>query len=398
MALFSERAGQVHDAESFPVLYVRVRALFVMSDLGGGGAERVTLTVSRYLDRKRFEPSLFLLKKDGVYWDEISEDTHVQYGTSGSARLRYRVPSVLNRLLAEVAKSDIVIGTLELFPSYLAYFSGALQKKPVIAWVHTDLNRHLPLYGSAHIHRRIIRLLYPRFRKVVFPSHSASDLFRGLVPIENTQVIFNPLDSKIVLSKAEEEPPDWAETVFAKPVLVAVGRLVVAHKGFDLLIRAHAELASQGVDHNLLILGEGPDRQFLEKLAKELGVSGSTYLPGFQQNPFPLIKRSCALVVPSRFEAFGIVVLEAMALGVPVVTMTSASGPAEILDGGAYGVCVSGENPASLAAGMNAVIADPAVRRRYSCLGKERVKSFRPEQIVRQWEELLCGAAHLSFR
>lgn len=377
-----------------------VRVLFVMSDLNGGGAERVVLTVARHLDRRRFEPSLFLLKKEGVYWDEVAPDMRVRFGMGKSGRLRYRALSVLKKLVTEAAKNDVLVGTLELLPSYFAYLSGALSRKPVIAWVHTDLKRHLPIYGAASIHRRVIRVLYPRFRRIVFPSHSARDSFLGLAPSAagKDHVIYNPLDSKMVVSKGSENLPEWAEKIFAKPVVAAVGRLIVAHKGFDLLIRAHAELLSRGVDHNLLILGEGPDRQLLERLAEDLGVSKSVCLPGFQQNPYQFIKRACALVVPSRFEAFGMVVLEAMALGVPVICLTSASGAIEILEGGAYGISVLGEDPSALASAMNAVITDPALHQQYSRLGRERVEFFRPEQIVQQWEELLWSAAQSSSR
>lgn len=369
-----------------------------MSDLGGGGAERVVLTVARHLDRTQFKPSLFLLKSEGVYWDEVSPDICVQHGMIGSGRIRYRALNVLNKLIGQAGNNDIVVGTLELMPSYFAYLAGALTRKPTIAWIHTDLKRHLPIYGAASIHRRLTRVLYPRFRKIVFVSHAARELFKGLAPVASsrTEVIYNPLDLKVVESKATENLPDWAEKTFAKPVVVAVGRLIVAHKGFDLLVRAHAELLSRGLDHNLLILGEGPDRQLLERLAEDLNVSQSVFLPGFQQNPYQFIKRACALVMSSRFEAFGMVVLEAMALGVPVICLTSASGAVEILDSGAYGICVSGEDPSALAAAINAVITDPPLHQRYSRLGRERVEFFRPEQIVHQWEELLWSTAQSS--
>ena len=377
-----------------------VKVLFVMSDLNGGGAERVVLTVSRHLDRQRFKPSLFLLKNEGVYWDEVSADTPVRCGAAGSSRLRYRALGVLNKLVVEAAKNDVVVGTLELLSSYFAYLAGALNRKPVIAWVHTDLNRHLPLYGSASIHRLMIRLVYPRFRKIVFPSHSARDSFLGLAPITagKTEVISNPLDSKMVLSKANENLPEWSEKRFTKPVVLALGRLIVAHKGFDLLIRAHAELQSRGVDHNLLILGEGPDRQLLERLIKDLGVSESVCLAGFQQNPYPFIKRARALVVPSRFEAFGMVVLEAMVLGVPVICLTSASGVVELLEGNAYGISVSGEDPLALTSAINEIITDSVLYQRYSRVGRERVEFFQPEQIVHQWEDLLWSTVQPSSR
>jgi glycosyltransferase involved in cell wall biosynthesis len=377
-----------------------VKVLFVLTDVNGGGAEKVVLTVLRYLNRGCIEPSLFLLRKNGVWWDEISKDTRVQFGWSGTGRIRYRSLGVLNKLLAAVTDSDIVVGALELLPSYFAYLSGALRRKPVIAWVHSDLNRQLSVYTSAAIHRCLIRLLYPRFEKIVFPSYAASASFQRLAPVTGgkAEVIYNPLDCQSVVAKAGEILPDWGRTIFRKPVVIAVGSLTFAPKGFDVLIRAHAELVAGGVDHNLLIVGEGPDRQPLEKLARDLGVSGSVFLPGFQLNPYPLVKLACALVVPSRFEAFGMVVLEAMALGVPVVSLLSATGPVEILDRGTYGLCVSGEDPAALVSAMKALLADPVLRDRYSRLGNHRAESFQPEQIVPQWENLLWRTAHESSR
>jgi len=377
-----------------------VKVLFVMSDLNGGGAERVVLTVSRCLDRARFEPSLFLLKKEGVYWDEVAPDMRVRYGMEESGRLRYRAFSVLRKLMAEASKNDVVVGTLELLPSYFAYLCGAISRKPVIAWVHADLDRHLEIYGSVSIHRRVIKALYPRFRKIVFPSLSARNSFLGLAPrvAGTTQVIYNPVDLKIVISKGTENLPEWAQTCFTKPVVVGVGTLAVAIKGFDLLIRAHAELLSRGVDHNLLILGEGSDRQLLERLAEEVGVSKSVFLPGFQENPYPFIRHACSLVMASRFEAFGMVVLEAMVLGVPVICLESASGAVEILDRGVYGICVSGEDPSALASAMNAIITEPALHQLYSRLGKERVEFFQPEQIIHQWEQLLWNTGRSCSR
>jgi len=177
-----------------------------------------------------------------------------------------------------------------------------------------------------------------------------------------------------------------------------VGALTIVPKGFDVLIQAHAELVAGGVDHNLLIVGEGPDRQALEKLVLDLGVSGSVFLPGFQPNPYPFVKLACALVVPSRFEAFGMVVLEAMALGVPVVTLLSATGPVEILDRGAYGLCVSSEDPAALVSAIRALLADPLLRDRYSRLGNQRAEFFQPQQIVPQWEKLLWRTAQGGSR
>lgn len=379
---------------AFCVSDTRVKVLFVLPDLNGGGAERVVLTVSRHLDRERIDPSIFLLRNDGVYWDEIPADTCLAYGTSRPGPLKYRAFDIFKNLQRETVRNDIVIGALELLPSYFACISGALSRKPMIGWVHTDLDSHLSTYRRGWIHRRAVKSLYPMFQNIVLPSRSASDSFLGAVPIASgkTEVIHNPLDSVMVKSKATEHPPDWADAVFKNPTVIALGRLNIQQKGFDLLIQAHAEIVLRGVDSNLLILGEGPDRQYLEQLSQQLGVRESVHMPGYQQNPYPLIQRARALVVPSRYEGFGMVVLEAMALGVPVICLNSACGPVEILEAGTYGMCVPNGGPSSLASAMQELASNPILHQRYSALGRKRAESFQPEPIARQWKELICSA------
>jgi glycosyltransferase involved in cell wall biosynthesis len=372
----------------------RIKVLFVTADLNGGGAERVLLTVLRHLDRELFEPSLFLLRNEGVYWDEVSSDVHVTCGVAGHGSLKLRAPGILRKLLSEVDKTNVVVGALELLPSYFAYVSARLRRKPAIAWVHSDIKQNLALYRTAQFHRWMVGAIYPNFRQIIFPSQTARRSFVEAIPKvqQMSRVIYNPIDSSILTSKAVEPLAGSLEVVFDKPTVVAMGKLV-AHKGFDFLLRAHAESLACGLEHNLLILGEGRDRQLLERMAKGLGVSGSVYLPGFVTNPYALLKRASALVVPSRFEAFGMVVLEAMELGVPVICMNSAQGPVEILEGGTYGMCIEGEQPFALASAINALIGNSALRSQYARLGKARVKSFQVQQILIQWKELLCSFA-----
>jgi glycosyltransferase involved in cell wall biosynthesis len=378
----------------------RIKVLFVLTDLSGGGAERVALTVLRSLDRERVEPSLFLLRRAGVYWDEVRQDMRVSWAVGGSGALKHRALGILRKLSAEVAKNDVIVGALELLPSYFACIAGKFERKPVIAWVHTDLEQHLPLLGRVWMQRQMIKAIYPRFRTIVFPSEAGRDAFVRMLPVTlpKTQVIYNPIDSAMVESKAVKAGPGWADAVFAKPTIIAVGRLKMAHKGFDLLLRAHAELVCSGVDHNLLILGEGPDRGLLETTARELGVSESFFLPGFEENPYRLMRRARALVLPSRFEAFGMVALEAMALGVPVICLRSAKGPVEILDGGKFGICVPSDDPKALTSAVSELLSDAALRDRYACLGKKRVASFQTEDIARQWKALIWSAVPSNTR
>ncbi len=122
-------------------------------------------------------------------------------------------------------------------------------------------------------------------------------------------------------------------------------------------MRAHAAVRRRGFDHNLVILGEGEDRALLQQLAASLGVEASVFMPGFQRNPFPFFRAAVALAAPSRLDSFGRIFLEAMALGLPIIGST-ASGPAEILDHGKYGITVPPEDTVALSDALYALLAD----------------------------------------
>jgi glycosyltransferase involved in cell wall biosynthesis len=171
--------------------------------------------------------------------------------------------------------------------------------------------------------------------------------------------------------------------------VLGIGRLRNAQKGFDLLVRAHAAVRSRGINHDLVILGEGEDRLTLEKLAQSLNVQDSLSMPGFQRNPFPWLQNARALVAPARVDGLGRILLEAIALGVPVIG-SPASGPTEVLNYGDFGIVVNHEDVDSLADAIASILLDDELHARYVKLSLERSREYAPMKSVRQWEELLC--------
>ena len=99
----------------------------------------------------------------------------------------------------------------------------------------------------------------------------------------------------------------------------------------------------------LLILGEGGERTELETLARELGITDDVALPGFVENPYAYLSRSAVFVLSSLYEGLSNVIIEALALGTPVVSTDCRSGPREILEGGALGRLVPVRDPEALA-------------------------------------------------
>ena len=133
----------------------------------------------------------------------------------------------------------------------------------------------------------------------------------------------------------------------APPVIGALGRLH-DQKGFDILLRAAAILRDRGVPFALRIAGEGPDRGLLEGLIDETGLNHQAELVGWVSPAGPFLATLDLFAVPSRYEPFGLVVIEAMAAGVPVVA-SNLEGPREILEQGRLGFLVDSEDPAKLA-------------------------------------------------
>ena len=133
-----------------------------------------------------------------------------------------------------------------------------------------------------------------------------------------------------------------------------MGRLE-PQKDFGLLIRAFARVHAE-MPCRLLILGDGSERDMLTALVAELGLGDSVQMPGFAPNPHAYVSRAALLVLSSRFESLANVVIEAMALGTPVVATDCPSGPAEALDRGRYGTLVPVGDVDRLAEAMRAIL------------------------------------------
>ena len=363
------------------------KVLFVLPTLNGGGAERVVLNLLRYLERKKYDITLFLFKREGVYWDEIPNDINVVYATSHGHRY-VTFPWVLLKLIFAARRHDIIISGLELLPTYLSYLAGRLVKRPVVGWVHTDFGTYIHQLNG--LHRPLVKYVYPRLAGVVFVSEGGMQSMRrllGSVGSDHFTVISNVLD----LSVFKNTPNDvqLPEEILKMPVVVSMGRFT-EQKGFDILLKAHAAVLKRGLAHHLLILGDGPLRKNLDDLAVELGVVETVFMPGFVDNPIPWLQRSQLFVLSSRFEGLGMVLLEAMAVGVPVVATDCPSGPYEILAGGEYGMLVPVEDVDALSDAMIEMFSEDK-RIEYIEKARQRVLDYSPEKITVQWDKLIGG-------
>lgn len=367
----------------------RRRAIFLINSLAGGGAERVMCTLLRYSEpmRAEFRITLALLDQEPAAY---APPAWVEVRQLDGRRSLPRSVAAVGKLYAEL-KPDVALS----FLSRANIANIWNMKGACVISERSNTSAHLPGWRAAPA-RALVRLGYPRADKVIAVSQGvADDLVQNFgLARERLATIANPIDAVAIAERANEA----ATIVTENDYLLAAGRLVRS-KNFELLVRAYAE---SRLTQRLVILGEGPERENLERLAVELGVAERVSLPGFAANPYPIMARAALFVLSSNDEGFPNALVEAMTLGVPVVATNCASGPSEILAENAreqvdgltlaqHGVLTPTDDVASMAEALR-LMSDPERRREYGQRAAARSRTYSPEAAAEQYWRVLREA------
>ncbi|NEO27036.1 MAG: glycosyltransferase [Kamptonema sp. SIO4C4] len=331
---------------------------FFLRYLGGGGAERVLLNLASGLSQQGIQVELVLENAWGPHLSKVPDEVKiVDLKASGTlsaigAFAQYlRQVKPLAVLSALHYANEIAIAAKKL--------SGVTTR--LIVSEHNTLSQALPQKSGLkkRLLPSLIRMLYPWADGVVAVSHGvAQDLARmtGLSP-DLITTIYNPVIMPDLPQKAAApvDHPWFAEG--EPPVVVGVGKLE-KQKDFTNLIQAFA-LVRQQCEARLMILGWGPLRSQLEALVTDLGLENDVALLGYIENPYPYMAKASVFALSSAWEGLPTVLIEAMAVGTPVVSTDCPSGPQEILDGGKYGILTPVQDSSALAEGILTVLKQP---------------------------------------
>lgn len=357
-----------------------------------GGTEMHILSLIKYNDRKRFRfliiapPSLLNLVEELNFEGVEGVEWTLKTKFSAKAALRMKAlllkkgvnllhihdarSGILGRLVAKSLRIPVVY-TVHLPPYYYA----AGLRRWVYQLIERLLNRWFTdriIYVSHRVYQEALRLnITPRDRSMVI--ENGIDLY----PYNKT------IDRKAV-RKALSTPED--ATVFC-----FVGRLT-EQKGLDVLLRAVAEIRNQRTCFRLWIIGDGPLRGELEHYASEQNLVPTVQFLGFKDNVPMLLKASDVFVLPSRYEAMPISLLEAMASGLPCV-VTDVGDNAELVEDGVTGIVVPPNDPDALAIALEKMLFNSEIRRLMGEAARRKAQEYSIEQMVTRitsvYEELL---------
>ncbi len=330
-------------------------ALFLPS-LRGGGAERVMLNLAQGFVKRGFHVDLVLAKAEGAYLSEVPPEVRIV--NLKASRVLWSLPGLIRYLRREQPR--VMLSALS-HANLVALWARAVArvKTRLVVSEHNTLS--ISTEGTPGMRAKLIPWLakqfYPAADAIIAVSEGvAQDLIAQTgLPREKVRVIYNPVITPALFAKAKEpvEHP-WFQNE-RKPVILGVGRLT-EQKDFATLLRAFA-LVREKYPARLMILGEGEDRPKLEALARQLQLEEDVALPGFVSNPYKYMRRATVFVLSSRWEGLPTVLIEALALGTPVVATDCPSGPREILEEGRWGQLVPVGDVEALAAALNTALA-----------------------------------------
>ena len=358
------------------------KVCFFPGTLALGGIGKVFVNLIGEFSKRGIEVDVYLTKREGEFLEQLPTNVRVFVG---NGRALNSIASFIKYLRKE--KPQAVISAREFLNviNILCCSFTFNKTKPVVS-LHTNQTAENKASGSKMLYKNkyfigLAKTFYKIPDKIIAVSSGVADDFayRYNINRDKIKVIYNPVyDSSVT----EEIIPNAAVEKFignGKKFIIGVGRLTNA-KDFPNLIKAFS-IVRRTSDISLLILGEGPLRKDIEQLIDKLSLNEHVLLPGFVNNPSYYIGRAAALVISSKFEGFGNVIVEGLGVGTPVVSTDCPSGPSEILDQGKYGKLVPVGDPDKLAAGiietLNCTVDSAAL--------VERAKHFSVSRIADEY-------------
>ncbi|WP_367189281.1 glycosyltransferase [Thermobacillus sp. ZCTH02-B1] len=396
------------------------KLLFIMPGLAAGGGEKALVNLLGQLDYGRYDVDLFLLDHGGLFMDLLPREVRLlplpaRYERFRRPALRSVLASLragdpelafcrvlyavrsrigrteavreqygwryLRRALASAVSDryDAAIGFLEKTSTYFCVDLVRADRK--IGWIHIDYDRlgMDPAFDDPY---------FAKLDHLVTVSEECAAVLKTRFPRhrEKIRVIRNIVSPAVVRRLAEAETGDLYGRREGEMIIVSVGRLH-PQKGFDLAIDACALLVEQGRKVRWFVIGEGGERERLEKRIRERGLEGRFVLLGVKANPYPYMRQADIYAQPSRFEGKPIAVDEAKMLGLPILVTDYPTAGSQIVH--EKNGLIAAMEPEAIAGGLMRLMDDPALREQL--VRNLALEPLGTEDEVRKFDALLEG-------
>lgn len=367
------------------------KILFLIHDLGRGGAEKVLINLVNNMDRSKFDITVMALFGGGVNEQFLADHIRLivchQKAIRGNSHImKLFTPRLLYRHYIK-EHYDIVVSYLE-GPSARIVSGCTNPDTKLVSWIHIEQKCKERIAASFRNFKEAVDS-YNRFNQTICVSETVREDFTSIVPLSNpVSVLYNTNESKKILEDSFEPVPSgtFNDNEFK---LIGVGK-VLSSKGFDRIARIHHRLHKEGYPVHTYILGVGPLQGKIQSYLDKNGLSESYTFLGYQTNPYKYVAKSDLFVCASFAEGFSTAATEALIVGTPVVT-TLVSGMKEMLgENNEWGIVTENDENA-LYEGIKKLLDDPQLIAHYKEKAAERGKNFSTENTVRAVEEMLLS-------
>lgn len=315
------------------------KIIFGITGLTLGGAERVLVDISNRLVEK-YDVTIFTIYANGELEKELNPKVHL------ISLYNYKYND-MQGLKKKIIPLKVLLNKKKIFKKYIdntdyttqiAFLEGPITRifsvkskngANKIAWIHNDISKVFGKGIKSKIKRILDRNIYEKYDTLTFVSIDNLDKFNKVyddMDLPHETVINNYINSERILKLSNENMDGKDEVLFdSKEVtLVQVSRLV-EQKAVDRLIKVHSKLIKEGYQHKIIVIGDGPLRDKLEKTIQEEGVSETFKLIGARENPYPYIKKADYFCLFSNFEGYPMVVEEAKILKKYILATNTAT-------------------------------------------------------------------------
>lgn len=365
---------------------MKKKILLYINTLEHGGAERVLCNLANQFLNAGNEVvfvASYATKEEYSLNSRVERYNLENFPSESNILIRNIQRSLKLRKIVKKVKPDIVISFLPE-PNFRAIAAVSGLKTPIIISVRNDPEKE---YAN-RIYRYIQKRLYPRADGIVFQTEDAKDWFPKVIQ-EKSRIIMNQVDERFFISNSSDEQ-----------YYCAIGRLV-EQKNYKMLIESFSVFAKKYPKEILRIYGAGSQKEQLQKLIQESGMKNNIYLMGITDNVPEVLSKTKVFVMTSNYEGMPNALLEAMAVGVPVIsTDCPCGGPKMIIKNWENGVLVPIYDNDALVNALLYLQEHKCCRDEIKEKAKKTAERFRPERVFYEWDSfvnfVICNTKKLE--